>query len=159
MNQTENLVQFLLKTHGNSRNSLLPILQGVVAEESHLSEKAMIEIAKALDISSAEVYGTATFYTYLFTKPMGKYVIRVCKTISCKMAGKQEIVEAIEKLLKIKVGETTRDMNFSLIESNCLGWCHKGPVMLINDEVYPEITPEKAVEVLCKIDPKHLINS
>lgn len=158
MVQTENLVQELVKKHGNSRNSLLPILQGVVATEKSLSEYSMIEIAKALDISSAEVYGTATFYTYLFTKPMGKNIIRVCKTISCKMKGKQEIIKAIEKLLKIQVGETTRDQNFTLIESNCLGWCHKGPVMLINDEVYPEITPEKAIEIIRGKDPKHLTN-
>lgn len=159
MVQTENLVQSLVKKHGNSRNSLLPILQGVVAKENYLSESAMVEVAKTLDVSSAEVYGTASFYTFLYTQPMGENIIRVCKTISCKMAGKQEIVKSIEKLLKIKVGETTRDNHFTLIESNCLGWCHKGPVMLINDEVYPEITPEKAVEVLRKIDPKHLTNS
>ncbi|MBN1650107.1 MAG: NADH-quinone oxidoreductase subunit NuoE [Bacteroidales bacterium] len=158
MVETTNLVDELVKKHGNSRNSLLPILQGVVAKENYLSEYAMVEIAKALDISSAEVYGTATFYTYLFTKPMGKNIIRVCKTISCKMAGKQEIVQTIEKLLKIKSGETTRDKNFTLIESNCLGWCHKGPVMIINDTVYPQITPERAVEIIREIDPKHLIN-
>lgn len=158
MIQTEKLVKDLVEVHGNSRNSLMPILQGVVEKEHYLSEAAMIEIAKALDISSAEVYGTATFYTYLFTKPKGKNIIRVCKTISCKMAGKNEIVQAIEKLLKIKSGETTRDNNFSLIEGNCLGWCHKGPVMLVNDEVYPSITPERAVEIICGYDPKYQTN-
>ncbi len=156
MIQTENLLHELIEKHGNTRDGLLPILQGVVAKENYLSEPRMVEIAKALNISSAEVYGTASFYTYLFTKPMGKNVIRVCKTISCKMAGKQEIIKAIEKTLKIKVGETTRDKNFTFIETNCLGWCHKGPVMIINDEVYPEITPERAVEILCEMDPKHL---
>lgn len=138
---------------------MLPILQGVVAKQNYLSEGAMVEVAKALDVSSAEVYGTASFYSFLYTKPMGENVIRVCKTISCKMAGKQELVKAIEKLLKIKMGETTRDKHFTLLESNCLGWCHKGPVMLINDDVYPEITPEKAIEILRRIDPKHLTNS
>lgn len=159
MIQTENLVQELVKLHGNSRSSLLPILQGVVENERFLSEHSMIEIAKALDISSAEVYGTATFYTYLFTKPMGKNIIRVCKTISCKMAGKQELVQAIEKLLKIKTGETTRDRNFTLIESNCLGWCHKGPVMIINDTVYTQVSPDRAIEIIRELDPKHLVNS
>lgn len=158
MVQTENMVQELVKRHGNSRSSLLPILQGVVAQENTLSVNSMVEIAKALDISSAEVYGTASFYTYLFMKPMGKNVIRVCKTISCKMTGKEELIQAIEKLLKIKVGETTRDRNFTLIESNCLGWCHKGPVMLINDEVYSEVTPKKAIDIIRKIDPQHLTN-
>lgn len=158
MDQTENIVQELVKRHGTSRSSLLPILQGVVAKENSLSVYSMVEIAKALDISSAEVYGTASFYTYLFMKPMGKNVIRVCKTISCKMAGKQELIQAIEKLLKIKLGETTRDKNFTLIESNCLGWCHKGPVMLINDDVYSEVTPKKAIDIIRRLDPQHLTN-
>ncbi|MCD6179417.1 MAG: NADH-quinone oxidoreductase subunit NuoE [Bacteroidales bacterium] len=159
MVQSENLIRNLVEKHGNSRNSLLPILQGIVADENYLSESSMVEVAKALDISSAEVYGTASFYSFLYTKPMGKNIIRVCKTISCKMAGKQELVTAIEKLLKIKMGETTRNMQFSLIETNCLGWCHKGPVMLINDEIYTEVSPEKAVKILCEIDPQHLTNS
>ncbi|MCD6091846.1 MAG: NADH-quinone oxidoreductase subunit NuoE [Bacteroidales bacterium] len=156
MIQTKNLVKELVDKHGCSRNNLLPILQGVVADENYLTEKAMVEVAKALDLSSAEVYGTASFYSYLFTKPVGKNVIRVCKTISCKMSGKQKIVQAIEKLLKIKMGETTRDKQFTLIESNCLGWCHKGPVMLVNDDVYSEITPEKAIDIIRDLDPKHL---
>ena len=66
------------------------------------------------------------------------------------MKGREEIIEAISNQLKIKVGETTHDKKFTLLTANCLGWCHKGPVMLINDEVYPELTPAKAVEILEK---------
>ncbi len=148
MASTETLVQELVQKHGKSRNSLMPVLQGVVAEERHLSEDAMLLIAEAMDIAAADVYGTASFYTFLDTKPKGKNVIRVCKTISCQMAGKDAIIKALEQTLKIKVGETTSDNNFTLLYANCLGWCHKGPVMLINDDVYPELTPEKAIEVV-----------
>jgi NADH:ubiquinone oxidoreductase subunit E len=148
MTVTETLIKDLVEKHGRNRNSLMPVLQGVVHEEKYLSEEAMVAIAKELDLSAAEVYGTATFYTFLDTKARGKNIIRVCKTITCHMKGKDEIINTIEKTLKIKVGETTHDKKFTLLTANCLGWCHKGPVMLINDEIYPELTPQKAIEII-----------
>jgi len=148
MTNTETLVQELVKKHGRDRNSLMSILQGVVAQERFLSEEAMISIARELDLSAADVYGTASFYTFLDTVPRGKNIIRVCKTISCHMQGKEEIIAVLEDQLKIKVGETTHDKRFTLLTANCLGWCHKGPVMLVNDEVYPEVTPQKAIDIL-----------
>lgn len=112
-----------------------------------------------MNLSAAEVYGTASFYTFLETKPMGKNIIRVCKTITCQMKGKEAIIEALENLLNIKVGETTSDKKFTLLTANCLGWCHKGPVMLVNDEVYPELTAEKAVEIVQEYARNHKIKS
>ena len=140
MSNIENLVKNLVEKHGKTRNSLMPVLQGIVKEEKFLSEDAMILVAKELDLSAADVYGTASFYTFLDTVPRGKNIIRICKTITCHMKGKDEIIEALENSLKIKVGETTHDKKFTLLTANCLGWCHKGPVMLVNDEVFPEIT-------------------
>jgi len=64
------------------------------------------------------------------------------------MKGKDEVLLALENMLKIKAGETTHDKKFTLLTANCLGWCHKGPVMLVNDEVYPELTPQKAIEII-----------
>ncbi len=148
MSGTETLVKDLVGKFGNSRNSLMPVLQGVVQEERYLSEEAMILIAKEMDISTADVYGTASFYTFLDTVPRGKNIIRICKTISCHMTGKDAIIETLENVLKVKVGDTTHDKNFTLLTANCLGWCHKGPVMLINDEVYPELTPSRATEIV-----------
>ncbi|MCX6231100.1 MAG: NAD(P)H-dependent oxidoreductase subunit E [Bacteroidetes bacterium] len=148
MSNIETLVKTLVEKHGKTRNSLMPVLQGIVKEERFLSEEAMISVACELDLSAAEVYGTASFYTFLDTVPRGKNVVRICKTISCHMKGKDEIIEALENALKVKVGETTSDKKFTLLTANCLGWCHKGPVMLVNDAVYPEITPQKAIEVI-----------
>lgn len=148
MSNIENLVKNLVEKHGKTRNSLMPVLQGIVKEEKFLSEDAMILVAKELDLSAADVYGTASFYTFLDTVPRGKNIIRICKTITCHMKGKDEIIEALENSLKIKVGDTTHDKKFTLLTANCLGWCHKGPVMLVNDEVFPEITPQKAIEII-----------
>jgi len=142
------LVKELSAKYGKKREALIPILQGVIVSESYLSSEAMTEVARELDISSAEVYGTATFYSFLDTTPRGKYVIRICRTIVCEMNGKKEVVKTLEDILKIKVGETTMDKKFSLLETNCIGWCHEGPSMLINDEVYTKLSNEKVREII-----------
>jgi NADH-quinone oxidoreductase subunit E len=143
-----NLVKELADKHGRQRDSLMPILQGIVEKHNYLTDDAMTEVAKELDISAADVYGTASFYTFLDTSVRGKYVIRVCKTITCSMKGKGDIIHTIEDMLKIKAGETTSDKMFSLLETNCIGWCHKAPAILINEIPYTELTPEKVTELL-----------
>ncbi len=148
MYEVEDLVKDLSLKYGTGRSSLMPILQGIVEKHNYLSDEVMVEVAKTLDISAAEVYGTASFYTFLDTQVRGKYVIRVCKTITCSMKGKGEIMQVIEDMLKIKAGETTPDRMFSLLETNCIGWCHKAPAILINEIPYTELTPEKVVEIL-----------
>ncbi len=148
MPEIKELVKNLADKHGRNRESLLPILQGIVKEERSISEIAMTEVARELEMSAALVYGTASFYSFLDIEPRGRYVIRVCRTITCDMKGKKEIVDTLKDLLKINVGETTKDHKFTLLETNCLGWCHKGPAMLINEEAYTELTPEKISDVI-----------
>ena len=148
MEESNELIKNLVEKHGRTRNALMPILQDIVAVKQYLEQSDIAMVAEELDLSAADVYGTATFYTFLDTVPRGKNVIRVCKTISCYMSGKDEIINALEKVLNIKVGETTLDKQFTLLTANCMGWCHKGPVMLINDDVYHSLTPETAVEIV-----------
>jgi NADH-quinone oxidoreductase subunit E len=148
MYQIDNLVKDMVELHGDSRASLLPILQGIVAKHNYLTDDAMVEVAKELNLSAAEVYSTASFYSFLDTEPRGKYVIRVCKTITCSMKGKLDVLETLEDILKIKIGETTSNGKFTLLETNCMGWCHKAPAMLINETPYTELTPEKVVKII-----------
>jgi NADH-quinone oxidoreductase subunit E len=142
------LVKELANKHGRTRESLLPILQDLVVQNRFLSRQDMVDVARELDISAADVFGTATFYSFLDTEPRGRYVIRICKTISCSMKGKNEILSTIEEILKVNLGETTPDRKFSLLETNCIGWCHKAPAMLINDMPYTELTRAKVTEIL-----------
>lgn len=148
MDPIQSKIKELADKHGRKRESLLPVLQGVVEQERYLSEHSMIEIARELDLPAAEVYGTATFYSFLEHRKMGRFIIRICKTISCSMKGKNQVLLAIQDMLKISTGETTPDGRFSLVETNCLGLCHKAPAMLINEEVYTDLTPEKVREIL-----------
>ncbi|MDD3567949.1 MAG: NADH-quinone oxidoreductase subunit NuoE [Bacteroidales bacterium] len=141
-------VKALVQKHGKTRENLLPVLQGIAESEQYVSEYAMKLIAEEMELSSADVYGTATFYSFMDTTPKGKYVIRVCRTISCYMKGKNQILLALEEALKIKMGETTPDKKFTLMETNCIGWCHKAPAMLINDDVHTELTVEKVHKII-----------
>jgi NADH:ubiquinone oxidoreductase subunit E len=147
-NTDVSLIKELTGKIGSSRENLMPVLQMLVQEKHYLSEEDVMEVAREFDLSPADVFGTASFYTFLDTVPRGENIIRICKTISCHMQGKDEIIETIENALGIKVGETTHDKHFTLLTTNCLGWCHKGPVMLINEKAYPELTPQKALEII-----------
>ncbi len=158
MDSIQSLIKSLADEYGRKRESLLPIMQAVVEQEKFLSEYSMVEIAREIDVPAAEVFGTATFYSFIETKPTGRYIIRICKTISCAMKGKNQVLFAIQDMLKIKMGETTPDKRFSLLETNCLGWCHKAPAMLINNEVYTELTPEKVRDILTSYMKKNVEN-
>ncbi|HAQ64619.1 MAG TPA: NADH-quinone oxidoreductase subunit NuoE [Bacteroidales bacterium] len=148
MSNTENFVKELADKYGRSRESLMPILQEIVDVQNYVNDEAMVNVARELDLSAAEVYGTASFYSFIETREMGEYIIRVCKTIVCDMKGKEAVLRAIEDTLKVKIGETTPDKKFTLLTTNCLGWCHKGPAMLINNEVFTELTPGKVVDII-----------
>jgi NADH:ubiquinone oxidoreductase subunit E len=148
ISNNEEFISQLADKYGRNRESLLPILHEVVDQLYFVNEESMVNIAKELDISTADVYGTASFYSFISTSEQGKHVIRVCQTIVCDMKHKEDIVDAITELLGIRPGETTHDGKFSLYYTNCLGACHKGPAMLINDEPYAELTPEKVKNIL-----------
>lgn len=159
MNGLRELVSALAQKHGTRRESLLPILQGIQAHEHYLSDDAMVEVARALDLSTAQVYGTATFYSFLVTRPQGRHVIRLCRTITCVMHGKNQLLKELETLLKVRVGETTADGLFTLLETNCLGQCHQGPAMLIDDEPYTRLTPERIRVIVAEYQQKAALES
>lgn len=148
MQEIKSLIQDYITQHGTARSNLLPLLQEIVQQENYLSEDSLVEVAQTMHLSASEVYGTASFYNYLDTVPRGKYVIRLCRNISCMMQSQAEILSTLSLFLKVKVGETTTDKKFTLLQVNCLGWCHKSPAMMINNEVFTELTPQKAVQII-----------
>ena len=148
MTEVKQIVKELSERYGAKRESLIPIFHGIIEQDNYLSKEAMLEVAKVLDISAAEVYGTASFFSFIDTDAKGKYKIRLCKSITCEMKGKSAILATLEEMLKIKIGETTEDLNFSLFHTNCIGLCDMGPAMLINDNYYTKLTPEKVRVIL-----------
>ncbi len=117
----------------------------------YISEYAQQEIARYLDIHPVEIYSVISFYSFLNTKPKGRFIVRLCRTITCDLAGKDVVANAIRRELGIDFGETTKDNRITLEFANCLGMCDQGPAMLVNDKVYSRLTPEKAVEILSNL--------
>ncbi|MBM2816087.1 MAG: Fe-only hydrogenase, fused subunit beta and gamma [Ignavibacteria bacterium] len=143
-------IEELCSNYGSYRESLLPILNDIQLRFGYVSEFAQQEIARVLDIHPVEVYGVVTFYSFLSPKRLGKYIIRLCRTISCDMAEKSSIARVLERELGIRFGETTSDMKFSLEYTNCLGMCDESPAMLINEQVFTKLTPHRVAEIIRK---------
>ncbi len=138
--------------HGKNRSALIPVLQAVQQKYHHISEYAMQEIADLLGIHPVEVYSVVTFYAFLGDDYKGKFLIRLCRTISCDMAGKEAVARQLETDLGIRFGESTPDGIFSLEWASCLGMCDQGPALLVNDKVFTQVTPDKVHEIImaCK---------
>ena len=147
---TEEIEQ-LVEKYGSSRSSLLPILQDIQRKHKFIPDFAQQEVARLLDIHPVEVYSVISFYSFLNTQPKGRNIVRLCQTITCDMAGKAGVAKALERELGIKFGATTKDNKFTLEYVNCLGMCDQGPAILINERVYPKVTPEKAVQILSEV--------
>ncbi len=141
-------IEKLVENYGNSRSALLSILQEIQKRHSYVSDFAQQEVARLLDIHPVEVYSVISFYAFLNSTPKGRNIVRLCRTITCDMHGKDNVAKAIERELGIKFGETTKDKKFTLDYANCLGMCDQGPAMLVNDQIYSKLTPERAVEIL-----------
>jgi len=145
-------IEKLVEKYGNERSSLLPIIQDVQREHKYVSDYAQQEIARLLNIHPVEVFSVISFYSFLYSKPRGRNIVRLCQTITCDMVGKENIARAIERELGISFGETTKDEKITLEYANCLGMCDQGPAMIVNERVYSHLTPEKAVQILNEIN-------
>jgi [NiFe] hydrogenase diaphorase moiety large subunit len=140
-------LETLSERYGRDRSALLPVLQEIKLKYKDIFPYSMQLIADHLGIHPVEVYGVTSFYSFL-GKPEGKFVIRLCSTISCDMAGKERLARQLCNDLGIGFGETTPDGLFSLRWASCLGMCDQGPALLVNEQVHTRLTPEKLHEIL-----------
>ena len=133
---------------GRDRKNLLVLLKRAQTRLGWVPEEVITELAQSLNIPLSEVYGVATFYSFLSTRPLGRNVIRVCKSLPCYLKNSQMIIETVAGKIGIKPGEVTPDGKFSLELANCIGACDKAPAILINDDVHGDLTPEKISHIL-----------
>ena len=130
------------------QENLLVLLKEAQDKFGYVPEEIMVELAESLDIPINEVYGVASFYSFLSTKPLGRNVIRICQSLPCYLKNCHIIIGSVEKEIGIKLGETTPDGKFSFQLTNCIGACDKAPVMMINNDVHVDLTPEKISQIL-----------
>ena len=128
--------------------ALIPLLQSAQDTYGYISEKAIDYISHVTGIPSADIYGVVTFYAQFRTKPLGKYVVKVCNGTACHVNGAKTISNTINDELNIDYDETSDDGSFSLLSVACIGCCSLAPVILINDETYGRLTPAKLRKIL-----------
>jgi len=138
----------LVAEHGRERGALVPLLQALQGEEHRIPDYAMQILADRLGIHPVEVYSVVTFYAFLDEKVHGRFVIRLCRTISCDMAGKDAVARQLRNDLGIDFGETTADGHFTLEWAHCIGMCDQGPALLVNEQVFTRVTPEMVNGIL-----------
>lgn len=133
---------------GREHDRLLVRLQEAQERFGYIPESFIAELAESLGVPASEVYGVATFYSFLSCRPLGRNVIRVCKSLPCYLKNSLMIIEAVGRKLGLKPGETTPDGRFSLELTNCIGACDQAPAMLVNHDVHGNLTPERITEIL-----------
>ena len=136
-------VNEIVKEYDYKKSNLIAILQKVQESYRYLPEEIMTYIATVMNISPASVYGVATFYSQFSLDPKGKYEVRVCDGTACHVRKSMPVYDAIIKKLKLTGTKfTTADMKFSVETVSCLGACGLAPVVVINEKVYPQMTPD-----------------
>lgn len=142
-------VNEILSKYDREPSALISILQEVQAEYRYLPEEIMTYIATALGIPPSKVFGVATFYAQFSLEPQGRYVIRMCDGTACHVRGSSKVLQAVRKKLGLSGKETTTsDMQFTIETVSCLGACGLAPVVMVNDRVYGQMTPEKVNRLL-----------
>ena len=130
------------------REAAVEVMKSLQSHYGWLTDEAVLEAAELLGFSSLQVEELATFYEMLYRRPVGKRVIHCCDSISCWNMGGESLLQHIEGLLGIKVGETTTDGIFTLLPCCCLGNCGQAPTLMIGDTLYGGLTPERAAEII-----------
>ncbi|HVP79980.1 MAG TPA: NADH-quinone oxidoreductase subunit NuoE [Thermodesulfobacteriota bacterium] len=148
MNEKEEQLSRLLEKHRGERNGLIPILLEVQKEFGYLPKEAMLAVARFLGMEPTDVWGVATFFNQFRLTPLGKNHVKVCMGTACHLAGGRSVLEALERELKIKVGETSDNGQFSLERVACIGCCMLAPVTVIKDKIHPKMSSFKVEESL-----------
>lgn len=158
---TEEMKNHLRQTYfpryPTKRAVLLPALHLVQLEYNWIPMQAIEEIAAFLEIAPSEALDTASFYEEYWLRPKGKYLLQVCRSLSCEICGSKALTRHIQKKLKLEMGETTADGKFTLVELECLGSCGTAPVVMVNEVLHENISVEQLDRIIDSLpeDPHH----
>jgi NADH:ubiquinone oxidoreductase subunit E len=151
------VVQAAIEKHGKKRDALIPILSeinhvfGYVPGEAFQEmRKQLYDPAEHMYVAESQLFALASFYDMLSTKPRGRHVIKFCENAPCHVVGGKAIWDTLRDELKLENGETSPDFKWTLVTTSCLGLCSVGPVMLIDDDIYGNVTPDQIPAILNK---------
>ena len=145
-------VKVAIDRHGAVREELIPILNEVNRSVGYLPSEALDEISRLLKVPKSQLFSVATFYHMLSTKKRGEHVIQFCESAPCHVVGGRDVWKALMEELNIKEGETTADGKWTLITTSCLGVCGIGPVIMIDDDIFGNVTPNQVHDILARFN-------
>jgi NADH:ubiquinone oxidoreductase subunit E len=151
------IVKEAIETHGATREALIPILGEINREFGYIPAEAFQEVSRQLhtsdqevNVSKGQLFELASFYDMLSTKPRGRHVIKFCENAPCHVVGGKAVWDALRETLQLKNGETTPDKKWTLLTTSCLGLCSVGPVVLIDDDLYGNVSPSQIDDILAR---------
>ena len=130
------------------RSAVLPALYLAQHQQGYITANAIRHVAELLAITRADVEDVVSYYTMFYTRPVGKYVVNVCRTLSCAINGAERVTEELTAKLGIKPGETDASGTFTLMEVECLGACDRAPAVMVNDAWHECLKPEDAGKLI-----------
>lgn len=155
--ELDEVIRRAVTQEGAQRASVIPILSEINETFGYIPIEALGKIRRLINtpeaglfLADSHLYATASFYSMFSLKPLGRHVIRFCESAPCHVVGAREMIEAIQDYLGIQVGETTQDNQFTLLTTSCIGLCSVGPVLLIDDNLHGNVTPERVPAILNK---------
>ena len=143
-------LQAICGSRPHPREQAVEVMFALQRHYGWLTEEALGEAAGILGMTPLELDEIATFYDFIYRAPVGKYVIHVCDSVMCWMAGYETVKDHLLRVLGVKPGEVTRDGLFTVLPTCCLGYCDRAPAMLVNGRVYGHLTPEKIERILAR---------
>ena len=151
------IVNEAIKKHGAKKDALIPILSEINHTLGYIPAEAFEEVRKQLQgheeqvyVSKGQLYSLASFYDMLSTRPRGRHVIKFCENAPCHVVGGKAVWDSLCETLHLKNGETTSDKKWTLVTTSCLGLCSVGPVVLIDDDLYGNVSPDQIDEILAR---------
>jgi len=127
---------------------LLEKLHNIQDTYGYIPEGEINTLSQKFDMPKAKLYGVIRFYSMFYTEPTGKYIVRICDSLSCHINDSEDLLDTVKDYLKIGNGETTEDKKFTLEVVECLGYCGEGPVLMVNEDVYTHVNSSKAIEII-----------
>jgi NADH-quinone oxidoreductase subunit E len=153
------IVKEAIEKHGAARDALIPILSEINHALGYIPAEAFQEVCKQLNaqeehtyVSKSQLFSLASFYDMLCTKPRGRHVIKFCENAPCHVVGAKAVWDSLCEALDLQNGETTPDKKWTLVTTSCLGLCSVGPVVLIDDDLHGNVTPDQIDEILARYE-------
>ena len=145
-------IRALADEKGHEKAELIPILHEINAELEYISDDAIKALSEQMKIPTSQIYSVVTFYRMLSNEPRGRHVIQFCESAPCHVAGGRKVLLKLQEELGLTQGETSQDDKWTLITTSCLGICGVGPVMIIDHDIYGNVTPDQVPEILSHYD-------